>query len=435
MNKFSEKIGSLIFLVIGFWFVIYWWFQRAVDGSDTPWGIGALLVLIYFSFKTPLALKQESTKKTTLNTNFVLITLLILYAVTFPYVPNLIRGIWVAIAFGVSISLQRGTGYFHFGTWSLAAMSLPLLSSLQFFLGYPLRWITTRLSSYLLSFGNLSVHAKGLILVFGPTEVWVDAPCSGVKMLWVGVFLASLFSFIFKLKNSHAILLFLIGIFGTLVGNTFRASSVFYLEAGIIKLPNIMHDLIGLVSFLIIALIVGIAAQHLTSFSVHKPTLNIRPTKGLLIAVIIAALVPFWTGKPSSQPTPAVTFPTHLEDEALSQRAISDRDQPFLAGFPGELRSYTTPKHDVLIRYVRKPTRKLHSSTDCYRGLGFVVTPIGIEKWARYRMEKEGEVLILEERIRDKDGNYFYDIGQWFWSAKLGSSTGPWWSEVRVHKL
>ena len=71
----------------------------------------------------------------------------------------------------------------------LAVLALPLLSSLQFYAGYPLRVITAEASRWLLAPG-FSVAREGSSLLIDGRLVIVDAPCSGVQMVWLGYFTA-----------------------------------------------------------------------------------------------------------------------------------------------------------------------------------------------------------------------------------------------------
>ncbi|RYF63174.1 MAG: exosortase/archaeosortase family protein, partial [Comamonadaceae bacterium] len=62
-------------------------------------------------------------------------------------------------------------------------------SSLQFYAGYPLRVITAEASRWLLAPG-FEVAREGSSLLVDGRLVIVDAPCSGVQMVWLGYFTA-----------------------------------------------------------------------------------------------------------------------------------------------------------------------------------------------------------------------------------------------------
>ncbi|MET0542079.1 MAG: archaeosortase/exosortase family protein, partial [Variovorax sp.] len=62
-------------------------------------------------------------------------------------------------------------------------------SSLQFYAGYPLRVVTAEASRWLLA-PAFSVVREGSTLLIDGRMVIVDAPCSGVQMVWLGYFTA-----------------------------------------------------------------------------------------------------------------------------------------------------------------------------------------------------------------------------------------------------
>ncbi len=73
----------------------------------------------------------------------------------------------------------------------LSCLALPLLASLQFYAGYPLRAITAEASRWLLQGLGLAVERSGASLLVDGRLVLVDAPCSGVQLLWFAYCAAS----------------------------------------------------------------------------------------------------------------------------------------------------------------------------------------------------------------------------------------------------
>src|SRR5262249_56914005 len=73
--------------------------------------------------------------------------------------------------------------------WGLVALALPVLPSLQFTLGYPMRVVSATLSVGLLQAHGLMVARQGTFLVWRGELIQFDAPCSGVNMLWAGLLL------------------------------------------------------------------------------------------------------------------------------------------------------------------------------------------------------------------------------------------------------
>lgn len=417
-------------LCVAFWPVLIWWISRTNDSSDDALGLAAVALLL------AVTLSEKSTL-TQWRLGWPELAVVGAYAASFYWAPNIVRGLFFSVALGIVVGRVRGTGTLHLGTWGLLALTLPLMASLRFFLGYPLRWITTEMTAILLKLGGLIVEPRGLALIFGPIEVWVDGPCSGVQMLWVGVFLAFALSFVFRLNNLATLGLFGVALISTVAGNISRAAGVFYMEAGLIEAPPIAHELIGLAAFAIVA--AGVAS---TGFWLRTFERSVRVERGAtpniwvaLCVILFAAAVPTFT--PDSNASAEVSgfpgWPTSLEDQPLIPRELSERDQPYLAGFPGRIAAFRSGNEEVLIRWVANPTRRLHSAADCYRGLGFEVKPMkSVDGYAIFEVKRDGVSLIVKERINDPAGKSYEDVGGWYWSAMLGRTHGPWWNIVRV---
>jgi exosortase/archaeosortase family protein len=134
--------------------------------------------------------------------------------------------------------------------WGLVALALPVLPSLQFTLGYPMRVVSAALTTGLLQSHGLAVARQGTFLVWRDELIQFDAPCSGVNMLWAGLLLTQLGCVLLRscvLKVTAAIALSLVLV---IAGNVLRASSLFYVEAGLVPHPSgWWHDGIGIVAF------------------------------------------------------------------------------------------------------------------------------------------------------------------------------------------
>ena len=118
------------------------------------------------------------------------VALLAVYAVAFVFVPPLLRAAIAVAALGCLLHDRRWGGPLPAGGWGLLLLGLPLLASLQYYLGYPLRILAARLTVPLLGMAGVSVAAQGTGLLWRGELVLVDAPCSGLRMLWAGTYLA-----------------------------------------------------------------------------------------------------------------------------------------------------------------------------------------------------------------------------------------------------
>lgn len=152
----------------------------------------------------------------------------------------------------------------------------------------------------------------------------------------------------------------------------------------------------------------------------------------LCLAAVLAPFVPAGRGRPSRQGFPG--WPATFEGRTLVRVKLPSREARFAAGFPGRIGAFTDGSRLVLVRWVPRPTRLLHPAEDCYRGLGFAITPRPIlrddggARWETFIAERDGEKLVVRERICDESGGQWTDTSSWYWAALLGRTRGPWWA-------
>ena len=96
------------------------------------------------------------------------------------------------LALGFAWSLWRHGTPFRPWAVGLGLLGLPMASSLQFYLGYPLRVASGAVALVLLRLGGVAVDREGVYLRAGGELVMIDAPCSGMRMLWAGLLLGVL---------------------------------------------------------------------------------------------------------------------------------------------------------------------------------------------------------------------------------------------------
>jgi exosortase/archaeosortase family protein len=129
--------------------------------------------------------------------------------------------------------------------FGLALLSLPLLASLQFYLGYPLRVLTAEASRWLLTCAFV-VERSGAALTVNGRLVLVDAPCSGVQMLWLGYFTACVVA-LYGARRNASFLARLPAVSAlVLCGNVLRNSVLVAAEGAGQHLPGWAHDMVGL---------------------------------------------------------------------------------------------------------------------------------------------------------------------------------------------
>jgi len=168
-----------------------WMVQRMRDGSDDPLGLVALVALAALAWQCRRELRASPRLGwlALAGVGTVLATVLRAGLGVVPALPPLAAGLVavLALACGLLAFLPRRVAALP--VVGLAVLALPLLSSLQFYAGYPLRVVTAEASRWLLAPG-FDVAREGTSLMVDGRLVIVDAPCSGVQMVWLGYFAA-----------------------------------------------------------------------------------------------------------------------------------------------------------------------------------------------------------------------------------------------------
>ncbi len=209
------------------------------DGSDEPWGLAALTAALLFAPRTGWTEPLSRVK------TLLLCGLITIHMITYPFVPPLGHSFVFVTMLGIAVS-QR---IFPLAWWTLLLLSLPVIATLQFYLGYPLRLITTLLCIPLLKLGGLNVAAQGTALHWAGETVIVDAPCSGIHMLWTGLFLAAVLACWQQLNFPKSFRLLRYASSTVFVANALRAAALFCVEAKIWPAPAWAHEAVGLALF------------------------------------------------------------------------------------------------------------------------------------------------------------------------------------------
>jgi exosortase/archaeosortase family protein len=162
--------------------------------------------------------------------------------------------------------------------WGLVALALPVLPSLQFMLGYPMRIVSAAMTVGLLQAQGLMIERRGTFLLWRGEMVQFDAPCSGINMLWAGLLLTLMGCVLLRLSATKTIAAAMMSIIVSIAANVLRASSLFYVEAGILAdVPTWWHDAIGLAAFTLSALAMLWILLRLEHWRIDSPrTANIN---------------------------------------------------------------------------------------------------------------------------------------------------------------
>jgi exosortase/archaeosortase family protein len=158
----------------------------------------------------------------------------------------------------------------------LLILSLPVIASLQFYAGYPIRLFTAYIAGKLISLTGHSVIADGTMLLWFGERIAVDAPCAGIRMLWTGLFLSFTLAVVFNFNARETWISYSCASVLLFSGNVLRNCLLFFLEAGIIQLPDGAHSGIGLTVFLLVAIGVILLNQKINTRSMQSNVARTR---------------------------------------------------------------------------------------------------------------------------------------------------------------
>lgn len=242
----------LALLAVALWPTWWWMGQRMVDGSDDPLGVLALAALggLLWQQRSRFRAAPRLGLQASALCGAVLTTAL------HGHLPDLLVALVGVLALAAGLIAFLPARVASAPVWGLSVLSLPLLASLQFYAGFPLRVVTAEASRWLLSLAH-TVERSGSALVVDGQLIIVDAPCSGVQMVWLGYFTACVVA-LASSRDNRAFLLRL-PIVGALVllGNVLRNTVLVAAQASNAPLPGWGHDAVGLL--VLAAVCTGIA--------------------------------------------------------------------------------------------------------------------------------------------------------------------------------
>ncbi|MGJ7581899.1 exosortase Q [Variovorax sp. RHLX14] len=441
-----------------------WMAARLRDGSDDPLGLLAIAALALLLWTVRRELRATPRLGWLLLASIGTTTASVLNGGAM--VPPLVTGLIAVLAWscGLLAFLPRRTAAFP--VVGLAVLALPLLSSLQFYAGYPLRVVTAEASRWLLMPG-FDVTREGSTLVVDGLQVIVDAPCSGVQMVWLGYFTACVVAlWVRRVDRSFVARLPVVGL-SVLAGNIVRNSVLVGFEATGQPLAPWAHDVWGLA---LLAFVCGSICWAMT----YEKTQDATPGKarrgassgGLLLqnrfidrvahktlfaVAMMLSLIGGFAGASYSASSTAPSggrfneWPAAWDGSVLRPLALTDVEHRFAQQFPGAIARMTDGERMFVLRRVDAPTRMLHPAADCYRALGYRIDQARLERDAQARMwrcfstvknrtGKQGQTLRVCERIVDAAGIAFTDTSAWYWAAAGGRSQGPWQAVTRVER-
>jgi exosortase/archaeosortase family protein len=148
-----------------------------------------------------------------------------------------------------------------FALIAVLPLALPLESTLQFALGYPMRRITAEAAALLL--WPIGATAKGTTLFWSGRPLEVDAACSGVLGLWTFLILAAVLATIARSNWFATGVHLAIATVCALIYNALRSSLLFLNEFGLGDTSDLRHSLLGVAAFVLAAALLVYVATKL----------------------------------------------------------------------------------------------------------------------------------------------------------------------------
>ena len=250
-SKTSARVAGLVLALHAacFWPVWRWYVARLTDGSDEPWVIVALLAAVALGWpRTGFRLDAADPLLG------AAAALTLLYAALVPFAPPLVRQLIAMAALGASWIAITSTRARLAPLIALLALSIPVIASLQFYAGFPLRVLTASGATGLLNMFGLDVARAGTSMSAAGRTVLVDAPCSGVRMLWTGAMLTCVLAAMRSRVTWRALALSLcIALPVVLAANSLRAALLFVAGTRGAPPSGLVHSLIGVITFIFAA--------------------------------------------------------------------------------------------------------------------------------------------------------------------------------------
>ncbi len=462
-------------LILALWPVWIWYCQRLTDRSDEPLGIVALVTFFVMLWVHPERLAFTSRPGWTTG-------LLVVYGLAIFCTPKLVLAFVAVAAIGLCFGVDRDGHGLKIGDWALLFLSLPLVSSFNFYFGYPLRLMVCQIAVPLLNMNGFTAISQGTQLIYSGQSIEVDAPCSGVRMLWASLYLAATLASLRGMNALKGALFMILAVVLALWANVLRVTSLFYLESGTITVPQqlgeLVHEGVGVPGFFLLAIALLLVAPRLagkeacsvdanedkslagkganisevslvsTAESTSQPSLSLPSIKSpaylaFFVGCAVCAVLPFISQGQSASPAQPMPEPkagwfAPQAGEVLHPLPLSVRQGQIAAAFPGEIKIFSCGNSTVVYRCVTEVTRQLHPAADCYRAGGYQIkylppsTDAQGLRWGVTEASRGVEKLKIKERIFDDHGHSWIDVSTWYWAVLTGRTRGPWWSVMTV---
>jgi exosortase/archaeosortase family protein len=219
-----------------------WAARRMADGSDDPLGVAALAAFVIWLWRAQpvlLAVPRLAWLGAA--------ALLTLAATSALFIaPPLLAALVAVLALSAHVFAWLPERAPRVALAGLALLALPLIASVQYYVGWPLRAFTAQFSAWLLQAVGMDAQPSGAALTVAGRLVLVDAPCSGVQMAWLAYFAACATAAFSSLRDASLLRRLPLVSLAVLTGNVLRNSVLVALEARPDGLAQWQHEAIGL---------------------------------------------------------------------------------------------------------------------------------------------------------------------------------------------
>jgi exosortase/archaeosortase family protein len=458
--KFSgldARLHNLVLLAIqfiAFWPVWEWYVGRMLQFPENRPGLLALATAVGVIMFAPRGAAERAG---------ILLPAIcaLLQAFTVRFVHPMVGSILAALSIGYTASCfvprQR-----RLPLVGLMLLSLPVIPSMMTYLGYPLRVSIAQVAApWARLAGFVDTVAEGVGLRWSNGLLLVDEPCSGIRMLWAGYYLAFVLAELCALRSIDTILLSGATLVAVFIANLFRALTLYFIQvvAGGVEVG--LHAMIGLFCFAAGGAAVLFAAVYLQERRrlIHPGTSpavgrGIQTTRhhamnvtgpAFLLASFAAALIPALpmartSSMPSSFGMSFPGWPTEFGGKALRPEKLQPREERYYRDFAGRIAKFTDGKRQIIIRWLPENLGDFHMTQRCFRALGYELhaQPAWRDEhgqfWSTFHAIGTHESLVVHERILDTRGHAWTDESAWRWDVLWRKTGGPWWAYTIAQK-
>ncbi len=384
------------------------------------------------------------------------VALLVIYGLAWPVTPQLVRCELASAILGC-VMLGTLAARARRGAWGILVLMLlcvHVATSLDFFIGFPLRVASSNIAAFML---GPDIRAEGTALSNGATTYFVDAPCSGVRMLSASIAMGAGVAVLYQFNPLRTLLLIWVSFVLAIFGNAHRAATLYVAGIG----PDFPeHGALGIIVFAECSLLLMFAAHGLKQWKrldVRRHFAWPRLPAGRMLSVcfvmacVVAGVrsgVSEVAESASQVPQRAIEWPQSWGDDQLVPTEMNDAMKAWLQKVPGQYAQFRLGKSNsrALLRLCSGPTRDLHSAQNCYLAQGGTCTPQPTFRddagrlWSSFRYRsRDGQQTNVRECYFELDWNHaeggnlndwlrgttsWPDASAWFWHSTVNGSRG-----------